>query len=237
MPGAPPNPAVATKITSRSATGVFSDSIYFPINNSKNKLLTWIITLFSKTFGKEGGEYPCVQSKIHSTLLKLIHSTNKGRVPFLAPCSRSRLEAAPPGAKKKKRCFKRARWVPCPVRRAHPPAGNTHAWNPSSHVSGHLTHRTQGVWVLRANQGAGPPFHSSCSGNTFYQINEYTHWHPFQADFLYHRKSSVTVANSTWILSARWELREVKLIKIVAFDIRVDRERVSVSGSKGNKQA
>ena len=58
----------------------------------------------------------------------------------------------------------------------------------------------------------------------------------FQADFLHHRKSSVTAADSNWVLSARWELREFKLIKIMAFDITVDRERVPVSGSKGNKQ-
>ena len=41
--------------------------------------------------------------------------------------------------------------------------------------------------------------------------------------------STVTVASSNWILSARWDLREFKLIKIMAFGIKVDRERVSGS--------
>ena len=44
--------------------------------------------------------------------------------------------------------------------------------------------------------------------------------------------SSVTVASSNWILSARWDLREFKLIKIMAFGIKVDRERVSGSEYK-----
>ena len=48
-------------------------------------------------------------------------------------------------------------------------------------------------------------------------------------------RSAVTVASSNWIASARWELREFKLIKIMAFDIKVDRERVS--GSEGKKPA
>ena len=41
--------------------------------------------------------------------------------------------------------------------------------------------------------------------------------------------STVTIASSNWVLSARWDLREFKLIKIMAFDIKVDRERVSGS--------
>ena len=39
----------------------------------------------------------------------------------------------------------------------------------------------------------------------------------------------MTIASSNWVLSARWDLREFKLIKIMAFDIKVDRERVSDS--------
>lgn len=49
-------------------------------------------------------------------------------------------------------------------------------------------------------------------------------------------KTQVTVASSNWILSARRELRECKFIKIIVFDIGVDRETVSVSGSKGDKR-
>lgn len=53
---------------------------------------------------------------------------------------------------------------------------------------------------------------------------------------MHHCKISVTVASSNWILSGRQELQECKFIKIIAFDIGVDRETVSVSGSKGDKR-
>lgn len=117
---------------------------------------------------------------------------------------------------------------------AHTSSWKCLSWNPPPILG--YPGAEHSYWPLCVSQEAGPSFASTCASN-IYLINECTHWQEFQAGFFvlfcfFNR--SVTVARSSWILSARQEL---KLIKIMPFDTRVDRKTASVSGSKSHKFA
>lgn len=193
-------------------------------NNPLKKLLIQKIKSFSKTFENEGWEDLHVKSKIHWTILNFTHFHSFHKYWWItspAPCSKSRLEFALPGEG-----TVRQQWVPCQVRpsMAHASGWKCLSWNPPPILG--YPGAEHGYWPVCVSQDAGPSFTSACARNL---SNQWMHTRQeFQAVFCCFFNSSVTVAHSSWIWSARRELQELKLIKIMAFNTRIDRETVSV---------